>query len=306
MLRQVFSSLSTSRTIRAAAENWSLGLRISRRFVAGTTTDDAMNAARALNAHGMTVTIDHLGENVTNRDEARLSADTYHQVLDAIQADGLRANVSCKLTHLGIDVDGELCRELVCALASHAARLGRFLRVDMESSAYTARTLELVREIHASLNGQDAIGTVIQSCLRRSRADLEQLCASGIRVRLVKGAYKEPAQIAYPAKADVDTNFVELMKLLLTSGQYHAIATHDERMIEATIAFARQERVAPERFEFQMLYGIRRDLQQALVRQGWGMRVYLPFGTEWYPYFMRRLAERPANVWFIAKNVMRK
>lgn len=304
MLRQVFSSLSTSRTIRAAAEHWALGLRISRRFVAGTAMADAMAAARALNAQGMTVTIDHLGENVTNRDEARQSAETYHQLLDAIQADGLRANVSCKLTHLGFDVDSELCHEMVWGLASHAARLGCFLRVDMESSAYTDRTLDLVREIHASLGGH-AIGTVIQSYLHRSRADLEQLCAAGIRVRLVKGAYKEPAQIAYPAKADVDASFVALMKLLLKSGQYHAIATHDERMIEATIQFARRERVPPEKFEFQMLYGIRRDLQQALVGEGWGMRVYLPFGTEWYPYFMRRLAERPANVWFIAKNMMR-
>jgi proline dehydrogenase len=306
MLRQFFSSLSTSRAIRAAAEHRALGLRVSRRFVAGTTMDDAVAAARALAAQGLTVTVDHLGENVTNRDEARASAGTYHDLLDAIHTSGLPAHVSCKLTHLGFDVDSELCHEMVRGLAEHAARLHGFVRVDMEGSAYTDRTLRLVREIHAGLDRRDAIGTVIQAYLRRSRADLEQLCAAGIRVRLVKGAYQEPAEVAYPAKADVDASFVALMRRLLQSGGYHAIATHDERMIATTMEFARAERVPAEAFEFQMLYGIRRDLQQMLVRAGWRMRVYLPFGAEWYPYFMRRLAERPANVWFIAKNLLRK
>jgi proline dehydrogenase len=202
-------------------------------------------------------------------------------------------------------VDSGLCCELVCALARHAARLGNFVRVDMEGSAYTDATLALVRAIHAAMGEQDAIGTVIQACLCRSRADLEQLCAERIRVRLVKGAYKEPPRIAWARKADVDANYVALMQVLLKSGLYHAIATHDERMIRATVEFAGREKVAREAFEFQMLYGIRRDLQQALVREGWRVRIYLPFGTEWYPYFMRRLAERPANAWFIAKALVK-
>jgi proline dehydrogenase len=297
--------LSESKAIRAAAEDMALGQRISRRFVAGTVMEDAVAATEVLNGQGMAVTIDHLGENVTNRDEVQQSADAYHKLLDVIEARGLRANVSCKLTHLGFDVDRQLCQELVCGLARHAARLRNFVRVDMEGSAYTEATLTLVRGIHAALGEQDAIGTVIQACLYRSRADVEQLCAERIRVRLVKGAYEEPPQIAFPDKADVDANYVTLMKMLLKSRLYHAIATHDERMIQATVEFARQEKIAREDFEFQMLYGIRRDLQQALVREGWQVRVYLPFGTEWYPYFMRRLAERPANVWFIAKNLVR-
>ncbi len=293
--------------MRQAAEQMALGRRVSRRFVAGTAVADAVAASAALNGQGMAVTIDHLGENVTNRDEARQSAEAYHQLLEVVRERGLRATVSCKLTHLGLDVDSGWCRELVCALARHAAGLGNFVRVDMEGSAYTEATIGLVRAIHAALakTGQDAIGTVIQAALYRSAADVEQLCAERIRVRLVKGAYQEPPRIAFPRKADVDANYVALMQRLLPSGLYHAIATHDERMIRATIEFARREKLSPDDFEFQMLYGIRRDLQQALVREGWRVRIYLPFGTAWYPYFMRRLAERPANVWFIAKALLK-
>ncbi len=305
MLRQLFIGLSESKRIRDLAERSPLGQRTSRRFVAGTTLEEGMAATRTCNEQGMAVTIDHLGENVTNVAEARASAQSYHQVLDAIHTRGLNANVSCKLTHLGFDVDACLCKELICSLVTHAAGLRSFVRVDMEGSPYTQRTLDLVRELHRSVSDADAVGTVIQSYLHRSERDVEQLCAEGIRIRLVKGAYKEPPEIAFQRKSEVDASFVRLMKMLLKSGLYHAIATHDERIIEETICFAGKEKIAPDAFEFQMLYGIRRDLQQQLVREGWRVRVYIPFGTEWYPYFMRRLAERPANVWFIVKNMLR-
>jgi proline dehydrogenase len=305
VLRRFFIALSESRRMRALAEQSPLGLRMSGRFVAGTTVEEAVAATHAMNNAGLAVTIDHLGENVTNPEEARASAQSYHEMLEAIRTNGLNANVSCKLTHLGLDVDERLCKELVCALIAHAARNSNFVRIDMEGSPYTQRTLDLVRELHRSIGDTDAAGTVIQSYLRRSEADVEQLCAEGIRIRLVKGAYKEPPSIAFPKKADVDANFLKLTKMLLKSGLYHGIATHDERLIKQTIGFADREKIARDRFEFQMLYGVRRDLQQQLVREGWRMRVYIPFGTEWYPYFMRRLAERPANVWFIARNILR-
>lgn len=289
--------------MRAVAERSRLGLRVSSRFVAGTTVEAGVAATRAVNTAGMTVTLDHLGENVTNPAEAHASAQSYHEMLDAIHRNDLRANVSCKLTHLGLDVNEELCRELVCGLVAHAARYQSFVRVDMEGSPYTQRTLDLVRRLHSTAG--DTVGTVIQSYLRRSQADVEQLCVEGIRIRLVKGAYKEPPDIAFAKKSEVDASFVQLTKYLLKSGLYHAIATHDERIIVETIRFAGQEKISPDAFEFQMLHGVRRDLQQRLVRDGWRVRIYVPFGTEWYPYFMRRLAERPANVWFIAKNLLR-
>jgi proline dehydrogenase len=224
-------------------------------------------------------------------------------MLDAIHANALCANVSCKLTHLGLDVNQELCEELVCGMVAHAARFQSFVRVDMEGSPYTQRTLDLVRRLHRTAG--DAVGTVIQSYLHRSQADVEQLCAEGIRIRLVKGAYKEPPDIAFPRKSDVDASFVRLTKYLLKSGLYHAIATHDERIIAETVRFAAQEKIPADAFEFQLLHGVRRDLQQQLARDGWRVRIYVPFGTEWYPYFMRRLAERPANAWFIARNLLR-
>jgi proline dehydrogenase len=210
-----------------------------------------------------------------------------------------------KLTHMGLDVDADLARQIVCSLVSHATRLSNFVRVDMEGSPYTQRTLDLVRQMHAADEHAGHVGTVIQAYLYRSEADIHTLLAEGIRIRLCKGAYKEPAEIAFQKKSDVDANYVKQTKLLLKSGIYHGIATHDERIIRQTIAFARAENIAPDCFEFQMLYGIRRDLQESLVREGWRMRVYVPFGAEWYPYLMRRLAERPANVLFIAKNILR-
>jgi proline dehydrogenase len=208
---------------------------------------------------------------------------------------------------MGLDVDEKLARELVSGLVAKAGSSNprNFVRVDMEGSPYTQRTLDLVHELHRQPGNAGVVGAVIQSYMRRGEQDVEKLLGAGIRVRLCKGAYKEPPEIAFQKKSEVDANYVKLTKMLLKSGIYHGIATHDPRMIEAAIAFARQEKISPESFEFQMLYGIRRDLQQKLVREGWRMRVYIPFGTEWYPYLMRRLAERPANLLFLLKNIFR-
>jgi proline dehydrogenase len=304
VLRATFIALSENRSLRQVAERSSIGQRISSRFVAGTTVEEALKATQAINALGMSVSLDNLGENVTNADEARHSAQLYHELLDRITERGLDANVSLKLTHMGFDVDQKLAVDIVSSLVQHAREKRNFVRIDMEGSPYTQRTIELVKEVHRQ-NGNRGIGAVIQSYLRCSEADVQDLVSQGIRIRLCKGAYKEPPEIAFPEKAEVDANYVKLVKILLKSGAYHGIATHDEKMIEATIHFAQAEKIPPSAFEFQMLYGVRRDLQRELVKQGWRMRVYIPFGTEWYPYFMRRLAERPANALFVAKNLLR-
>jgi proline dehydrogenase len=305
VLRALFISLSESRSLRAIAENSAIGRRISTRFVAGTQVEDVLRATRAINEAGPTVSIDNLGENVTNVEEARQSAALYHQLLDDIARLGLKANISLKLTHMGLDVDENLARDLVSGLVAKAASLKSFVRVDMEGSPYTQRTLDFVHELHRMPRNRGIVGTVIQSYLYRSEKDVENLLADGIRIRLCKGAYKEPPEIAFQKKSEVDANYVKLMKILMKSGIYHGLATHDEAVINEAKAFAMREKIARDSFEFQMLHGIRRDLQQQLVREGWGMRVYIPFGTEWYPYFMRRLAERPANVLFIIKNFFR-
>jgi proline dehydrogenase len=305
VLRAAFIALSENRSLRRMAESSSLGHRVSGRFVAGTTVEEALKATQETNALGMSVSLDNLGENVTNAEEARQSAELYHQLLDCISERKLDANVSLKLTHMGFDVDQQLATDITGALVQHARQKRNFVRVDMEGSPYTQRTLDLVRTIHSYNGNRGTVGAVIQAYLRRSESDVRKLTSEGIRIRLCKGAYKEPPEIAFPDKSDVDANYVNLMKILLKSGVYHGIATHDEKMIEATIAFARSENIPASAFEFQMLYGIRRDLQRSLVKQGWRMRVYIPFGTEWYPYFMRRLAERPANALFVARNLLR-
>jgi proline dehydrogenase len=305
VLRAAFISLSESKSLRSAAEKTWAGQRLSRRFVAGTTIEQALVAVRAVNQLGLSVSVDNLGENVTNPDEARHSAQLYHQMLDQMNEQGLDANVSLKLTHMGLDVDEEMAFRISSNLVEHAARINNFVRVDMEGSAYTQKTLDFVRRLHKMPGLAGHVGAVIQSYLYRSQNDIERLVAEGIRVRLCKGAYKEPPEIAFAAKADVDANYVTLMKTLLKSGTYHGIATHDQRMIKATIEFAQKEKIPASAFEFQMLYGVRRDLQLKLIKEGWRCRVYIPFGTEWYPYFMRRLAERPANAVFILKNLFR-
>lgn len=307
MLRTFFVRLSENPFLRNFAERSSLGRRVSGRFVAGTEIADAVRATQAINRAGMSVTVDNLGENVTNPDEARHSAQLYDQILDAIVANHLDANISLKLTHMGLDVDEKLARDLVSGLVAKSASMAPpgFVRVDMEGSPYTQRTLDFVHELHRAPGNAKSVGTVIQAYLKRSENDVEKLLAEGIRIRLCKGAYKESAEIAFAAKSEVDANYVKLMKVLMKSGIYHGLATHDESIVQQAQAFATTEKISRDSFEFQMLYGIRRDLQQRLVRDGWRLRIYIPFGSEWYPYFMRRLGERPANVLFIARNLLR-
>jgi len=308
VLRAFFIALSESRSLRAVAERSSIGQRTSSRFVAGTQVEDALRVTQTLNAARLSVSIDNLGENVTTPEEAREAAGLYRQLLSEISVRGLNANVSVKLTHMGLDVDPELAYQNVRALVSQAASMQprNFVRVDMEGSPYTDLTLALVHELHREPENCGCVGAVIQSYLRRSENEVAELLREGIRIRLCKGAYQEPAEIAFQAKSEVDANYIKLMKMLLKSGVYHGLATHDERLIREAQAFATREQIPRDGFEFQMLYGIRRDLQRSLVDDGWSMRVYVPFGTEWYPYLMRMLAERPANLIFVAKNLLRR
>jgi len=304
LLRSFFITLSERRRLRAFAEQTSLGRKLSQRFVAGTGMDDAIAVAQKLNAAGISVTLDALGENVSDEAQAQRAGAIYEELLQRIGALKLDANVSLKLTQMGMDLPGGVAERIVAQLARQATAIGSFVRVDMEGSPYTEATIQLVRRIHA-VPEQKEIGIVLQSYLRRTQADMHALLAEGIRIRLCKGAYQEPAEIAFAAKADVDANYIALMQELLTSGIYHGLATHDEAIIEQTKVFAAANKIDLQSFEFQMLYGIRRDLQETLVKQGYRVRVYVPFGKEWYPYFMRRLAERPANAIFLAKNLFR-
>jgi proline dehydrogenase len=305
LLRSAFIALSRNRVLRNFSERSIVGRRMSSRFVAGMEIDDALRVAEAVNQQGMAVTLDSLGESVTSETEAHKAADVYHQLLDLIAARKLNANISVKLTQMGLELSPKLADTIARSLAEHASRSGSFVRIDMEDSSLTRVTLDIVRRLHARPDLRGAIGIVIQAYLYRSEADIEQLAADGIRVRLCKGAYNEPAEVAFARKADVDANFIRLSQILLESPVYHALATHDEAMIAAAKSFAKQRGIDPSRFEFQMLYGVRRDLQRNLVREGYNVRVYVPFGREWYPYFMRRLAERPANALFLARNFFR-
>jgi len=275
---------------------------MSRRFVAGETLDEAIAAARRCNELGMAASLDYLGENVATTTDAHLARDAYLEVFDRIAIEKLNANVSCKLTQLGLDLSAEFCEGLVLSVVERAAGYDNFLRVDMEGSIYTQRTVELVKRIRAR---NPAIGTVIQSYLYRSEGDIQDLLAYGCRVRLCKGAYKETTEVAFEKKQDVDGNYIRLMQLLLPSGFYHAIATHDPHMIAETIRWAAEKQVSKNDFEFQMLYGIRTDLQRRLVKDGYCVRIYIPYGRDWFPYFMRRLAERPANIGFLLRNFLR-
>jgi len=277
--------------------------RVARRFVAGETLEDALAAARAVNQAGRSASLDLLGENVSDEAGARSAADGYLAMFDRIAREKLDANVSLKLTQLGLDLSETLCQELVEKVVAHATGLGNFVRIDMEGSAYTQRTVEMTKRVRAKYAG---VGTVMQAYLFRAEQDVKDLVSVGCRLRLCKGAYKEPPEIAFPAKTDVDANYVKLMKLILPSGIYHGIATHDPAMIQATRDLVREKNIGREQFEFQMLYGIRTDLQQQLVREGYRLRIYIPFGTDWFPYFMRRLAERPANLVFFLRNLLPK
>ena len=305
ILRSAFIALSRNQSLRTFSESSTLGRRMSSRFVAGLTIDEAIQATERINAQGIRATLDSLGENVSTDAEAHASADIYHRLLDAIAQRRLDANVSVKLTQMGMDLGHGLAESIVTELVDHAVSANTFLRVDMEGSEYTQATIDMVRRLHRDPIRRGHVGVVIQAYLFRSEADIRVLTDEGIRIRLCKGAYKEPESVAFPAKADVDSNFVKLTRELLSSGIFHGIATHDEAMIDATKQIVEELGIARHKFEFQMLYGVRRDLQRSLVKEGYGVRVYVPFGTEWYPYFMRRLAERPANVLFLAKNFFR-
>ncbi len=303
MLRSLLIALSQNGTMRGIMERSSPGRKISSRFVAGLTVEDALRVTRELNTAGFAVSLDFLGESVATEAQARSAADLYHRLLDEVATNGLNANVSVKLTGIGMDVSHELAESTAGEIVAHAERLRNFVRIDMEGSSYTEATIALTEHLHGKYPG--AVGTVLQAYLFRTEADANRLLRQGIRIRLCKGAYKEPAAIAFPLKADVDKNYVKLMQIMLPSGVFCGIATHDPEMIQATEAFATQQGIARSAFEFQMLYGVQRELQRDLLRRGYGVRVYLPFGTDWYPYFMRRLAERPANVLFLLKNLLR-
>lgn len=304
ILRSAFIALSHNAALRSFSERSLIGRRMSSRFVAGVQVEDALQVAETLNQQGMAVTMDSLGENVSTADEARRAAGVYHRLLDEIHARALNATVSVKLTQMGLELSEPLAHEIAAELVQHAVEAGTFVRIDMEGSDLTQVTVDLVRELHRRPNFRGHVGIVIQSYLYRSAVDVAELVTDGVGIRLCKGAYQEPASIAFPEKRDVDANYVKLMQTLMTSGLYHGIATHDEAMIEETKQFVDERGLGRESFEFQMLYGIRRDLQAQLVAEGYRVRVYVPFGSEWYPYFMRRLAERPANVLFLAKSLL--
>jgi len=275
---------------------------VTSRFVAGENLEDAVEAIRQLNKKGITSSFDHLGESIKSESETHREVDEYVRVLDSIAENKLDSNVSVKLTQLGLDVSRDLCYANTRRIVETALRHNNFVRIDMEDSPKTDGTLDVFRRLQGEFEN---VGIVVQAYLYRTEQDVDELLKSGARIRLCKGAYKEPPSVAFASKADVDANFIKVTKKLLTSGIYHGIATHDENIINATIEVAREGGIRPDAFEFQMLYGIRRDLQERLVREGYRLRVYVPYGRYWYPYFMRRLAERPANVWFILKNILK-
>ena len=302
MLRSTLLKLSESKGFANWVTTNSTTKRMSHRFVAGETLDEALAAAKECNRAGMMVSLDYLGENVATTADAQRARDAYLEIFERIVKEELQANVSCKLTQMGLDLSVEFCEGLVLSVVERASACDSFLRVDMEGSVYTQRTIELVKRVRAR---NPAIGTVVQSSLYRTEDDVRDLLSYGCRIRLCKGAYRESADVAYPKKSDVDANYVRIMQTLLPSGFYHGIATHDPRMIGATIRFAAAKKISKDDFEFQMLYGVRTDLQRRLVADGYRVRVYIPFGRDWFPYFMRRLAERPANVVFFLRNLFR-
>jgi len=303
MLRSALLYLSGQQQIFRFVRNNRVVKSFANRFVAGETVDTALAAVARLNARGITASLDLLGESVHNEVEARAAGDSYVAMLDRIHEQKADANVSVKLTAMGLDVSEDLCVSIMQKILQRAREYQTFVRIDMESSEYTQRTLDLFEQrLYPAY--RENVGIVLQSALYRTEQDVQQMVAMGARVRLVKGAYKEPPSVAYQKKADVDAAFRRIVRLLLERGTYPAIATHDETIIADTQAFAAERHIGADRFEFQMLYGIRRDLQASLVAAGYRMRIYLPFGHQWFPYFMRRLGERPANVGFVIRGVL--
>jgi proline dehydrogenase len=302
--RSALIYLSRQEWLKEFAAKFRLFKRLTTRFIAGETSDDAITAIRELNAHGCSASFDHLNESVGSVGETEAEVREYLDVLARIDETGIDSNVSIKLTQFGLEIDPELAYRNARRIVEDAARRGNFVRVDMEGSNVTQATIDVFKRLRAEF-GLNDVGIVVQSYLYRTMDDVRDLLKIPARIRLCKGAYNEPPEVAYPDKKDVDDNYVRVMQLLLSSGVYHGIATHDPKMIEATIDFAQREGIGKDAFEFQMLYGIRRDLQEQMVGDGYRMRVYVPYGKHWYPYFMRRLAERPANMWFVMKNLFR-
>ena len=301
--KALFHGLAQVSTLQRFASKY--GMRrggFARRFIAGETVAEAIDAVADLPGKGLGLTLDYLGESVSSAVAAAAAATDYVGIIDQIVASGIERNISLKLTQLGLDVDRATAVDNMRRILEPADAAGFFVRIDMENSPYTDATISILETLRQQ--GHTSIGTVIQTCLKRSEGDIRKLNALGVRVRLVKGAYKEPRTVAYQQKSEVDAAFVDLMRLLMDEGTYPAIATHDPIMIETAKAYARSKGYANDRFEFQMLYGIRRDLQSALVAQGYRVRVYVPFGKQWYPYFMRRLGERPANVGFVLRQLL--
>ncbi len=303
MLKNTLLYMAQNESVRKFVTSNRTTRGVSRRFVAGEELDEALEATKVLNQKGLHVTLDYLGENVTHEQEAEATARDYRAIIDRLHDSAADANISIKLTALGLDIAQELCERNLTQILEHAGKIPIFVRIDMESSAYTERTVDLTLRMHERF---EHVGTVIQSCLYRSKKDVEQLIIQGARVRLVKGAYKEPKSVAFQVKSEVDRNYVRLMTLLLQRGNYPALATHDEAIIDAACKYSRNNGISPRSFEFQMLYGIRRDLQEKLVGQGYNVRIYVPYGSQWYPYLMRRMAERPANLIFVASNAARR
>ncbi len=319
MLRSFFIYLSKAGWARKIVTGWSLAWKMASRFVAGNTLDDAIRAIKELNSRGINATLDHLGEHTTTLEEARKATRDVLDALDAIQNSGIRANVSVKLTQLGLGLDPKVCANNLAAIVAHAAGYKNFVRVDMEDSPVTQITLDIMHEMRQ--RGFDNVGIVIQAYLYRSEADIHQLLQDCYTVRLCKGAYKEPTLVAFPKKKDVDANYDKLTRILMDGslekgcpmlsedGRFPPVpglATHDDRRVEAAKEYAHKIDLPQRAMEFQMLYGIRRELQDQLAKDGYPVRIYVPYGTEWYPYYMRRLAERPANIWFFVSNFLRR
>ncbi|HEX9544902.1 MAG TPA: proline dehydrogenase family protein [Pyrinomonadaceae bacterium] len=304
LTRSALIYLSRKEGLKDFAARFSLFKKLTTRFIAGESIDEAVAAIREVNAHGCSASFDHLNESVSSTAETEAEVREYLDVLRRIDETGINSNVSIKLTQFGLEIDPELAYRNARRVVEDAARRGNFVRVDMEGSNVTQATIDVFKRLRAEF-GLNDVGIVLQSYLYRTMDDARDLLKIPARIRLCKGAYNEPPEVAYPNKKDVDDNYIRVMQLLLSSGIYHGIATHDPRMIDATLEFAKRERVSKGAFEFQMLYGIRRDLQEQLARDGYGMRVYVPYGKHWYPYFMRRLAERPANIWFVLKNLFK-
>ncbi|HEX6043921.1 MAG TPA: proline dehydrogenase family protein [Pyrinomonadaceae bacterium] len=303
LTRSALIWLSGQEGLKDFAARFKLFKKLTTRFVAGETLDEVIPFIRELNSENCTASFDHLNESVDNADEANKEVEEYLRILARIEETRVRSNVSIKLTQFGLGLDPELAYKNARRVVEEAKRRGNFVRVDMEGSNVTQVTLDIFKRLRGEFELND-VGIVLQSYLRRTLADAQELVKLPARIRICKGAYNEPPEVAFPDKKEVDDNYVKVMQVLLSSGVYHGIATHDPKMVDATIDFAMREGIGKEKFEFQMLYGIRRDLQRQLARDGFNVRVYVPYGKHWYPYFMRRLAERPANIWFVMKNVL--